>query len=233
MAEPDRDVARVLVVEDDRGVRESLAMVLGHEGHDVVEADHGEACMAAIDSHAPDLVILDINLPGIDGIEICRRLRSQHFDEPILMLTARHDLHDRVRGLDAGADDYLPKPFALQELLARVRALLRRNDHKPGRTTYRIADLEVDPSSRTAARDGRYIELTKIEYDLLELLVSNAEVVLTRDLIGERVWGHQDDLGSNSLEVFVSNLRRKTEQNGEVRLIHTVRGVGYVARAPR
>lgn len=207
-------------------------MVLAHEGHHIAEAETGEAGMSLIHAEHIDLIILDVNLPGADGIEVCRQLRDQGRETPILMLTARGDVNDRVRGLDAGADDYLAKPFALRELLARVRALLRRTD-TTAVDTYRLADLEVDPASRSAARAGRAIELTKTEFELLQLLVTNSGVVLSRDVISERVWGYRDDLGSNTLEVFISNLRRKTEANGEPRLIHTARGVGYVARCPQ
>lgn len=223
----------MLVIEDDRGVRESLAMVLEYEGYELVQAVTGEDGLAEVAECRPDAVLLDVNLPGADGVEVCRRLRARGYDGPVLMLTARHEVADRVRGLDAGADDYLPKPFALDELLARVRAMLRRGG-APGldnpTTSVGLEDLVVDAAARTARRGDRRIDLTKIEFDLLELLVANAGIVLGRDVIQERVWGYDDDLGSNSLEVFVSALRKKTEAEGEPRLIHTVRGVGYVAR---
>ena len=220
----------ILIVEDDRGVRESLAAVLEHEGHHVVQAESGEKGLARA-AENPDLIILDIQLPGIDGLEVCRRIRARRINVPILMLTARHEIGDRVDGLDAGANDYLVKPFALAELQARVRALLRHVlvDHQ---TDPVIADLVVDPSTRQAYRGDRAIELTKIEFDLLELLVANAGVVLTRQTLHERVWGYDADLASNTLEVFVHSLRQKTEAEGEARLLHTVRGVGYVARGP-
>ena len=229
-AEGDRPL--VLVVEDDQGVRESWAMVLEYQEHQVVQAVTGEDGLRLAETEGPDLIILDINLPGIDGIETCRLLRKRGIDTPVLMLTARQEVADRVQGLDAGADDYLPKPFALDELLARVRSMLRR----VGRTAAQpapvleIGDLSLDPAARTVERAGEAVELTKIEFDLLELLVANTGTVLTRDVIQERVWGYDDDLGSNSLEVFVSALRKKTEQGGGERLIHTIRGVGYVAR---
>ena len=231
-ASDERDRPLVLVVEDDQGVRESLAMVLEYQDHDVVQAVTGEDGLRLVESESPDLVILDINLPGIDGIETCRLLRKRGIDTPVLMLTARQEVSDRVQGLDAGADDYLPKPFALDELLARVRSMLRRVGRSATHltTTLEIGDLVLDPAARTVARSGSDIELTKIEFDLLELLVANAGTVLTRDVIQERIWGYDDDLGSNSLEVFVSALRKKTEQAGGERLIHTIRGVGYVAR---
>lgn len=225
--------SKILVVEDDRGVRESLAMVLEFQDYEILQAETGEDAIGCIVDVRPDLVVLDINLPGIDGLETCRRLRALGFDQPVLMLTARHEVKDRVAGLDAGADDYLPKPFALDELLARVRAMLRRGGtptSSNGAASVRIGDLVVDSSAREATRGDRRIELTKIEFDLLELLVGNANIVLSRDLIQERIWGYDDELGSNSLEVFISTLRRKTEADESPRLIHTVRGVGYVAR---
>jgi two-component system response regulator MprA len=225
----------ILIVEDDQGVRESLVMVLEYQDYFLRSATSGEEGLDLAASDRPDLVILDINLPGIDGLETCRRLRSRGFDGPVLMLTARRDVGDRVEGLDAGADDYLPKPFALEELLARVRALLRRTVSMTSGAddaTKRLSDLTIDPAARTARRGETTIDLTKIEFDLLELFVTNANIVLSRDVIQERIWGYDDNLGSNSLEVFVSSIRKKTEGNGEPRLIHTVRGVGYVARTP-
>ena len=209
-------------------------MVLEYQDYAVVQAVTGEAGLQLVESERPELVILDINLPGIDGIETCRRLRKRGVDTPVLMLTARQEVADRVQGLDAGADDYLPKPFALDELLARVRSMLRRvgRNAAHGAPVLEIGDLVLDPAARTVTRGGTAIELTKIEFDLLELLVANTGTVLTRDVIQERVWGYDDDLGSNSLEVFVSAVRRKTEDGGGERLIHTIRGVGYVARLP-
>ena len=231
-ASADRDRPLVLVVEDDQGVRESLAMVLEYQDYDVLQAVTGEEGLRLAESEGPDLVVLDINLPGIDGIETCRLLRTRGMETPVLMLTARHEVADRVQGLDAGADDYLPKPFALDELLARVRSMLRRVGRAAasGVTILEIGDLVLDPAARTVSRGGQSIELTKIEFDLLELLVANTGTVLTRDVIQERVWGYDDDLGSNSLEVFISAIRKKTEQTGGERLIHTIRGIGYVAR---
>ncbi len=223
----------ILVVEDDQGVRESLSMVLEYQDYDVVQAVTGEDGLRIAERDQPDLVVLDVNLPGVDGMEVCRLLRKRRFAYSILMLTARHEVGDRVVGLDAGADDYLPKPFALDELLARVRSLLRRSGRgSDASPLIELGDLVLDPAARSTARGGQRIELTKIEFDLLALLVGNAETVLPRDLIQERIWGHDDDLGSNSLEVFISSLRRKTEHHGGDRLIHTVRGVGYVARLP-
>ena len=225
---------RVVVIEDDQGVRESLGMVLEYQEYDVTLAARGESGLDAIGERRPELVILDLNLPGIDGVEMCRRLRAAGDPTPVLMLTARHETAHRVAGLDAGADDYLVKPFALDELLARVRALLRR----PGVTlsaessgALRVDDLTLDPSTRQVRRGASQIELTRYEFDLLELFMSESNVVLRRAVLYERVWGYDADLSSNSLEVFVSSLRRKTEAGGGPRLIHTMRGVGYVMRS--
>lgn len=227
----------ILVVEDDRGVRESLIVVLQVQGYTVHGVDRGEAAVTFLQSAQPDLIVLDVNLPGIDGIETCRQIRAGGRQSPILMLTARHEVADRVTGLDAGADDYLPKPFALDELLARVRALLRafNLDGSPAPTDgmLRLADLWLDPASRRAGRGDDELDLTKIEFDLLELLLANAERVLDRNDIHIRVWGYDEDTSSNTLEVFISGLRKKLETNGRGRLIHTKRGVGYVARVPR
>jgi len=225
----------ILVVEDDPRLRESLLMVLGHEQYKILETETGEAALDILAETAVDLVVLDVNLPGIDGMETCRRLRSANHTHPVLMLTARHEIADRVAGLDAGADDYLPKPFALEELLARVRSMLRRMEpvveESAMAPTTQLDDLTVDALARTVERGGTRIELTKIEFDLLELLLENRDIVLTRDIIQDRIWGYDDSMGSNSLEVFISALRKKTEINGSARLILTVRGVGYVARS--
>jgi len=226
--------ASILVVEDDQGVRESLVVVLQVQGWDVTGVERGEDALERLRVHDPDLVVLDVNLPGIDGMETCAKMRAAGRKGPILMLTARHEVSDRVRGLDAGADDYLPKPFALDELLARVRALLRAfNTDRGGATNgtkLKLDDLWVDTSSRRVGRGDGEIELTKIEFDLLHLLVSNAERVLDRNDIHIEVWGYEEDTSSNTLEVFISGLRKKLEANGGSRLIHTKRGVGYVAR---
>ena len=228
--------ARVLVVEDDQGVRESLTVVLEVQGYTVHGVERGEEAIAHLEAHDVDLIVLDLNLPGIDGIETCRRLRSVGHAGPVLMLTARHETTDKVSGLDAGADDYLPKPFALDELLARVRALLRAF-HPDAATdtssTLKLGDLWLDPAARRAGRDGLELDLTKIEFDLLELLVSNAERVLDRTDIHIAVWGFDEDTASNTLEVFISSLRKKLEAGGLDRLIHTKRGVGYVARVTK
>jgi len=225
--------ASVLVVEDDRGVRESLVVVLQVQGYDVVGVETGEEALTHVAVTAPDLIVLDVNMPGIDGMETCRQLRAAAFSNPILMLTARQEVQDKVSGLDAGADDYLPKPFALDELLARVRALLRAfnlEGVKDGSGRLSLADLWLDPASRRAGRGERELDLTKIEFDLLELLVENADRVLDRNDIHLHVWGYDEDTSSNTLEVFISALRRKLEVGDVPRLIHTKRGVGYVAR---
>ena len=223
---------RVLVVEDDRGVRESLVMVFGVQNYEVVGVESGEEALNHQGKIGTDLVILDLNLPGIDGVETCKQLRLLGYAGPILMLTARHDVTDRVRGLDSGADDYLPKPFALDELLARSRSLLRSFSIEAAghQQTLRLGDVEVDLDARRVLRSGMEISLTKIEFDLLELLFSNIDRVMERNDIHLAVWGYDEDTSSNTLEVFVSSLRRKLEANGGSRLIHTKRGVGYVAR---
>jgi len=232
------EMPTILIVEDDLRLRESLVMVLGHEQYKILESETGETALellAGSEGNAIDLIVLDVNLPGIDGMETCRQLRAAQHTQPVLMLTARHEIADRVAGLDAGADDYLPKPFALEELLARVRSMLRRAEpvESPDAASAPMAqldDLTIDGQSRIVQRGAERIELTKIEFDLLELLVENRDIVLTRELIQDRIWGYDDSLGSNSLEVFISTLRKKTEVNNSSRLIHTIRGVGYVAR---
>jgi two-component system response regulator MprA len=223
-------MARILVVEDDAAVRRSVERALGFEGYEVMTAEDGNKGLIAIAERAPDAVVLDVMMPGLDGLTLCRRVRAAGDRTPILMLTARHELDDRVAGLDAGADDYLVKPFALEELLARVRALLRRTTPVDDPQTLRVGDMVLDPSARTVQRGRRSIELTKTEFDLLELLMRNARIVLGRDTIYDRIWGIDFETTSNSLDVYVGYLRRKTEAAGEPRLIHTVRGVGYVAR---
>ena len=221
---------KILVVDDDPGICQSLERALRRERYDVEIANDGEAALAAVESGRPDLIVLDVSMPRLDGLSVCRRLREQGDRTPILVLTARHSLGDRVAGLDAGADDYLVKPFALEELLARLRALLRRVTPAGGAESLTLEDLELDRRTRTAQRDGHPIDLTRTEYQLLELLLVNAGQVLTRDVIFERVWGYDFEGGSNSLDVYIGYLRRKTEEGGLPRLIHTVRGVGYIAR---
>ena len=222
---------KLLVVEDDRGVRESLARALQYEGYDVAVAEDGFKAVEAVRSESPDGLILDVMMPGLDGLDVARKIRADGNTVPILMLTARHEISDRVAGLDAGADDYLVKPFALDELLARLRALLRRSGVTETSEVLTVGDLSLDPAARTVHRDGRRVELTKTEFDLLELLVFNAGIVLTREVIFERIWGYDFETSSNSLDVYIGYLRRKLEADDEPRLVHTVRGVGYVARA--
>jgi two-component system response regulator MprA len=219
---------QILVVDDELAVRESLRRALALEGHDVELAADGREALATIARSAPDLVVLDVLMPELDGLEVSRRLRAGGDRTPILMLTARAEVEDRVAGLDAGADDYLGKPFALDELLARVRALLRRSPSSD--EPLRFADLALDPGARTVSRDGRPIELTRTEFALLELLIRNPRRVLTRSEILLAVWGYDFGPTSNSLEVYVGYLRRKTEADGAPRLVQTVRGVGYVLR---
>jgi two-component system response regulator MprA len=225
--------AKVLVVEDDRGVRESLARALRFEGYEVACAADGAQALTVVDAEHPDVVVLDVMMPNVDGLTVCRRLRDRTRTLPILFLTARHEVADRVAGLDAGADDYLVKPFALDELLARLRALLRRTSLSDSDDLLRVADLTLDPRARQVHRGGRPLELTKTEFDLLELLMLNAGIVLERDMIYDRIWGFDFETGSRSLDVYVGYLRRKTEAAGEPRLLHTVRGVGYVVRELR
>ena len=221
---------RLLVVEDDQRVRESLHRALHLEGFDVITTTDGLAALRMLASHSPDAVILDVVMPYLDGLQVARRIRKDGDTTPILMLTARHEVTHRVAGLDAGADDYLVKPFALEELLARIRALLRRGGVTGQSQPMRLVDLSVDPAARRVFRREREILLTKTEFDLLELLVFNARIVLPRDVIMERIWGYDFTTSSNPLEVYIGYLRRKLEAGGEARLIHTVRGVGYVAR---
>jgi len=223
---------KILVVDDERAVRESLRRALELEGYEIELADDGIAALAALeDGEDPDAMILDVLMPGLDGLEVARRLRRGGSRLPILMLTARAEVGDRVAGLDAGADDYVTKPFALEELLARVRALLRRS-HEDGGERLGFADLDLDPGTREVTRGGEPIELTRTEFSLLELFMRNPRQVLTRSVIFERVWGYDFGFGSNSLDVYIGYLRRKTEAGGKPRLIQTVRGVGYALREP-
>ncbi len=222
---------RVLVVDDDPAVSGALNRALRLEGYEVSLAGDGPIALEQIAVRPPDAVVLDVGLPTLDGLEVCRRLRAAGDDTPVLMLTARDAVNDRVQGLDAGADDYLVKPFALAELLARLRALLRRRPEDTGELLT-FDDLQLDPVTREAKRGDRSFSLTRIEYDLLELLLRHPRQVLTRELILDRVWGYTFDSGTNSLAVYIGYLRRKTELDGEPRLIHTARGVGYVLREP-
>jgi two-component system, OmpR family, response regulator MprA len=221
---------KILVVDDERAVRESLRRALELEGYEIELAEDGAQALERLRAEAePDAMILDVLMPGVDGLEVSRAVRRNGSKLPILMLTARTQVEDRVEGLDAGADDYLTKPFALEELLARVRALLRRTSDGAGETL-RFADLELDPGTREVRRGGDRIELTRTEFSLLELFLLNPRQVLTRSLIFERVWGYDFGFASNSLDVYIGYLRRKTEAGGKPRLIHTVRGVGYALR---
>jgi two-component system response regulator MprA len=223
---------RVLVVDDEPAVRDSLRRALELEGYEVDLASDGEEALTHLEqSSHPDALILDILMPGIDGLELCRRLRARGDEVPVLMLTARAEVDSRVAGLDAGADDYLPKPFALAELLARLRALLRRTSGESD-GVLRFADLELEPGTREVRRGGMAIELTRTEFSLLELFLRNPRQVLTRSIIFERVWGYDFGPTSNSLDVYIGYLRRKTEIDGGPRLIHTVRGIGYALREP-
>lgn len=224
--------SHVVVVEDDQSVREMLGAVLEAEGYRTTTFPDAESALADPVIDTCELVVLDVALPGADGIEACQRLRTRGRTRPVLMLTARHEPVDRVTGLDAGADDYLVKPFALAELFARVRALLRRTApvNVPSDRIAVLGDLTLDPAARTVVRGHGPIEMTRREFDLLHLLVRRAPSVVTRDEIHDRIWGHDDEHFSNSLEVFISQLRRKTEIGGAPRIVHTVRGVGYVAR---
>jgi two-component system response regulator MprA len=219
---------RILVVDDERAVREAIQRALRLEGYDVEMATDGQEALFALARRGVDAIVLDVLMPVMDGLETARKLRRQGNSTPILMLTARHEVSDRVAGLDAGADDYLVKPFALEELLARLRALLRRS--AGGDEMLSFGDLTLDPGTREVRRGDRPIELTRTEFLLLELFLRNPRQVLTRDVIFDRVWGYDFGPASNSLEVYVGYLRRKTEADGEPRLIHTVRGVGYALR---
>jgi len=221
---------KVLVVEDDAHVRDAVARALRFEGYDVQTAADGNDALLHVDDVDPDVIVLDVLMPGTDGLAVCRILRDPGRSTPILMLTARHEVSDRVAGLDAGADDYLVKPFALDELLARLRALLRRTSVTEGTDVLRVADLVLDPQRRQVWRGDREVTLTKTEFDLLELLMFNAGIVVARDTIYERIWGYEFETSSKSLDVYIGYLRRKTEEAGEPRLIHTVRGVGYSVR---
>ncbi len=223
---------RILVVDDDRAVRESLRRSLQFNGYTVDLACDGRQALDSLDDQRPDAMVLDLMMPRVDGLQVCRQLRGTGDDLPILVLTARDAVSDRVAGLDAGADDYLPKPFALEELLARLRALLRRSgtDDADGSETLWFADLSLDPGTRDVARGDRQISLTRTEFALLELFLCHPRQVLTRSRILQEVWGYDFPTSGNALEVYVGYLRRKTEADGEPRLIHTVRGVGYALR---
>src|ERR671934_1689702 len=223
---------RILVVDDEPAVRDALERILRLDGFEVALASDGREAVRSQALAPADAVLLDVLMPGLDGLEVCRRMRDIGDRTPVLMLTARDEVGDRVAGLEAGADDYLPKPFALEELLARLRALLRRSGWDGDRRTLRFADLELDPWAHEVHRGERPIELTRTEFLLLELFLHHPRQVLTREVIFDRVWGYDFGPASNSLEVYVGYLRRKTEAAGEVRLIHTIRAVGHVLREP-
>ena len=227
---------KILVVDDEQAVRESLRRSLRFNGYDVLTANDGLEAVKTVRSENPELLILDVMMPNMDGLEVCRTLRSEGWDRPILVLTARDGVSDRVAGLDAGADDYLPKPFALEELLARVRSLVRRASAEsiaaedPVESKLSFEDLELDADTREVSRGGRAISLTRTEFALLQLLMKNPRKVLSRSKILEEVWGYDFPTSGNALEVYIGYLRKKTEGESDSRLIHTVRGVGYVLR---
>jgi two-component system response regulator MprA len=221
----------VAIVDDDSAIRSALGRALRMENYDVELFEDGATALKSIQLRAPDAVVLDLQLPDIDGLEVCRRIRRSGDTTPILMLTARNAVNDRVEGLDVGADDYLVKPFDLAELLARLRALLRRHNVSDiDGTVLRFEDLTLNPQTREVHRGSRLVELTKIEFDLLELFLHHPRQVLTRDQILDLVWGYNFDSGTNSLAVYIGYLRRKLEEDNKPRLIQTVRGVGYALR---
>jgi two-component system, OmpR family, response regulator MprA len=221
---------KVLVVDDEPAVRDSLERALRLEGYDIDLAGDGQQALDLLDEDSPDVIVLDLMMPRVDGLEVCRTLRARGDRTPILVLTARDAVADRVGGLDAGADDYVVKPFALDELVARLRALLRRSAAKADAESLRFADLELDPVTYQVKRGDRRLELTRTEFLLLELFLRHPRQVLTRSVIFENVWGYDFGPDSNSLTVYIGYLRRKLEEGGEPRLLHTVRGVGYVLR---
>jgi two-component system response regulator MprA len=221
---------RLLVVEDDPQVRAMLTRALRYEGFEVAAACDGAEALAALRASPPDLLLLDLLLPDADGVDLCGRLRDAGDPVPILMLTARDTVTDRVAGFEAGADDYLVKPFSTAELVARVRALLRRARDRPPATMRRVGDLALDPSTHEVRRGARVVSLTRREFDLLALLLDNPGTVLARERLLTEAWGFQSPVETNAIDVYVGYLRRKLEEGGEPRLIHTVRGVGYVLR---
>jgi two-component system response regulator MprA len=225
----DANTGRVLVVEDDEAIADVLRRTLRQEGHEVRSSVDGVEALVAAEEFVPDVVILDLGLPDLDGVEVCRRLRAES-DVPILILTARGELGDRVVGLDSGADDYLVKPFERQELLARMRALMRRRPPR-GSAALVVGDLRLNPDTREVTRAERDIELTNREFELLEYLMRNEKLVVSRERLLEEVWGYDPLAMTNTIDVFISNLRRKLEEGGEDRLLHTKRGAGYVLRA--
>jgi two-component system, OmpR family, response regulator MprA len=225
----DANTGRVLVVEDDEAIADVLRRTLRQEGHEVRSSIDGLDALVVAAEFVPDVVILDLGLPDLDGVEVCRRLRAES-DVPILILTARGELGDRVVGLDSGADDYLVKPFERQELLARMRALMRRRPPR-GSAALVVGDLRLNPDTREVTRGEREIDLTNREFELLEYLMRNEKLVVSRERLLEEVWGYDPLAMTNTIDVFISNLRRKLEEGGEDRLLHTKRGAGYVLRA--
>jgi DNA-binding response OmpR family regulator len=224
-------MGRILVVEDDAAIADVLRRTLRQEGHEVRSAEDGVEALELAESFVPDLVILDLGLPKLDGVEVCRRLRAES-DAPILILTARTDTDDRVDGLDSGADDYIVKPYDRKELLARMRALLRRRPPR-GAAALAVADLRLNPDTREVYRGDRPVELTSREFELLEYLMRNERLVVSRERLLEEVWGYDPMAMTNTIDVFISNLRRKLEAGGEPRVLHTKRGAGYVIKAAR
>ncbi len=214
-------------------MRTSLTRALSFQGYEVTAVNDGAQALDAIARRVPDAVILDVSMPHVDGLTACRMIREKHRHLPILMLTARHEVSDRVAGLDAGADDYVVKPFALEELSARLRAMLRRTtDERSTADALTVGDMVLDSRARTVFRGSRELHLTKTEFDLLEVLMLNVGIVLERDVLYDRIWGFNFETGSRSLDVYIGYLRRKTEEGGEGRVLHTIRGVGYVVRPP-
>lgn len=222
--------ARILIVEDDESIADVLRRSLRAEGHEVRSAEDGVEALTAAEQFIPDLVVLDLGLPRLDGIEVLRRLRAGDSDVPVLILTARTETEDRVEGLDSGADDYLPKPFERAEFLARTRALLRRRPPR-GSASIVVGDLQLNPDTREVKRGDREIELTNREFELLEYLARNQKLVVSRERLLEDVWGYDPFEQTNTIDVFISNLRRKLESGDEPRMLHTKRGAGYVLRA--
>ncbi len=225
-----KKVFKLVVAEDDPAVRNAVQRVLELEGYEVSVTKDGVAALDAILTSSPDAVVMDVLMPFSDGLSVCRELRRRANRTPILLLTARHEIGDRVAGLDAGADDYLVKPFSVDELLARVRALLRRNTASTNSTVLHLADLSLDSTRREVRRGSRLVDLTKTEFDLLQVFLEQSGIVLSREYLYEHIWGFDFETNSKSLDVYIGYLRRKIEQNNESKLLHTVRGVGYVMR---
>lgn len=222
----------VLVAEDDPSVRNAVERVLELEGYHVKTANDGNAALDRIESLKPHAVVMDVMMPFADGLTVTRELRHRGNRTPVLLLTARHEVGDRVAGLDAGADDYLVKPFAVDELLARVRALLRRYESPTATAVMTMGDLSMDVNKREVKRGGKTLELTKTEFDLLHILLEQQDIVLSREYLYEHIWGYNFETNSKSLDVYIGYLRRKLDDSGEERILHTVRGVGYVMRRP-